>query len=269
MAVITRQDLFEAAWARPLTEIAEELAITSTGLKKICDRHDIPTPGRGYWAQVRAGKSFPRPKLRPVANPALEEVHIAGARPLPPAVVAAIAKARADAPPKPKPRRTPPPAATTSHPGSTDAPAAPQDTSGVGVDAPPLLPKALEPTRKAIARARLDPQGFATASGAGVVCLTASPPAQAAALAFLATFLEAAQARGWRLQPATGGAQLVVEGEPITFALEEQPVKTPHRRHRRPDPRPGTRRCRRQTSDRHPGSRATREDRACGPAGRT
>lgn len=48
MTVMSRQALFEAAWDRPLTEVADELGITSTGLKQICDRHDIPTPGRGH-----------------------------------------------------------------------------------------------------------------------------------------------------------------------------------------------------------------------------
>jgi hypothetical protein len=69
MTVMSRQALFEAAWDRPLTELADELGITSTGLKKICDRHDIPTPGRGYWAQVRAGKSSPGAQQgRPTAS---------------------------------------------------------------------------------------------------------------------------------------------------------------------------------------------------------
>lgn len=63
MTVMSRQPLFEAAWQRPLTEIAAELGVTDVGLRKICDRHDIPTPGRGYWAQVRAkhdGPTFSR-----------------------------------------------------------------------------------------------------------------------------------------------------------------------------------------------------------------
>lgn len=69
MAVKSRQALFEAAWQRPLTALAAELGVTDVGLRKICDRHEIPTPGRGYWAQVRAGRTFPRPQLRPVSDP--------------------------------------------------------------------------------------------------------------------------------------------------------------------------------------------------------
>lgn len=233
MAVMTRQALFEAAWERPLTEIADDLGVTSTGLKKICDRHDIPTPGRGYWAQVRAGKWFARPRLRPVAAAALEEVQILGARPLPPAVAAAIAKARELSPPKPRTRRTPVSARAAlapsrETPANGPAPPAADDPGVVSDAAPTPLPKDLEPTHKAIARARVDPEGFGTASGAGVVSIKVSPDARDPALAFLTRLLAAAQARGWRLQPAQGGAELVVDGEPIRFGLEEQPAKTPH-----------------------------------------
>ncbi|MDO8380134.1 hypothetical protein [Phenylobacterium sp.] len=48
MTVMSRQALFEAAWQRPLTDIAAELGVSDVGLRKICDRHEIPTPGRGY-----------------------------------------------------------------------------------------------------------------------------------------------------------------------------------------------------------------------------
>ena len=58
MTVMSRQALFEAAWKRPLTEIADDLGITSTGLKKICDRHDIPTPGRGYTKSASRGDDW-------------------------------------------------------------------------------------------------------------------------------------------------------------------------------------------------------------------
>ena len=88
MRQISRNELFEAAWARPLTKVAAEFGVTSTALKKICDRHDIPVPGRGYWAAVASGKVFPRPGLRPVEDHRLEEVLIRGATPAMTAVMA-------------------------------------------------------------------------------------------------------------------------------------------------------------------------------------
>lgn len=48
-----------------LSRIAAEFGVSDTTLRKMCDRHDIPTPGRRYWAQVASGKSFPPAQLRP------------------------------------------------------------------------------------------------------------------------------------------------------------------------------------------------------------
>lgn len=92
MRQISRKELFEAAWDRPLTKVAAEFGVTSTALKKMCDRHDIPVPGRGYWAAVAGGKVFPRPKLKPVKDARLEEIVIRGATP---AMTAAVAERQA------------------------------------------------------------------------------------------------------------------------------------------------------------------------------
>lgn len=91
---LTREALFEAAWDRPLTQVAAELGITSTALKKTCDRHDIPTPGRGYWAALQSGGVFPRPVLRSVKDPRLEKVRVRGAL-APPTKMAEPASAEA------------------------------------------------------------------------------------------------------------------------------------------------------------------------------
>ena len=92
MHTLTRQELFEAAWDRPLTKIAAELGVTSMALKKTCDRHLIPVPRRGYWAAVAGGKVFRRPKLKPVKDGRLEQILIRGATP---AMTAAAAKRQA------------------------------------------------------------------------------------------------------------------------------------------------------------------------------
>ena len=69
MRTVSRQALFSDVWARPLSTIAPEYGLSDVGLRKICDRADIPTPGRGYWAKVASGKAFPRPQFRPARRP--------------------------------------------------------------------------------------------------------------------------------------------------------------------------------------------------------
>lgn len=221
MTVLSRQALFEAAWQRPLTDIAAELGISDVGLRKICDRHDIPTPGRGYWAQVRAGKTFARPKLRPVSDPRKEQVHIAGGRSLPPAVVEAMKQARATTDLKTgrKPEKAPPvPEAQVPEPHEPDD-AGPSE---------PTARKDLAATVKALSKAREDGDGFASISGAAVVPMRIGRLSHAAALAFLGILLSEADARGWRLEPEEGRSKLKIGDETVAFRIDEIADKTPH-----------------------------------------
>ncbi len=60
---LTREELYELVWTTPMSRLAAEYEISDVGLKKLCARHNIPTPPRGYWAQRDAGRAPSRPKL--------------------------------------------------------------------------------------------------------------------------------------------------------------------------------------------------------------
>lgn len=60
---ISRSDLYEQVWAEPMTKVAERLGVSDVGLAKACARADVPTPARGHWAKVQAGKPSRRPPL--------------------------------------------------------------------------------------------------------------------------------------------------------------------------------------------------------------
>ncbi len=59
---LSRQDLYELVWAAPVTKIAAEFGISDVALHKICEKHRVPVPGRGYWAKLAAGNPKGRPK---------------------------------------------------------------------------------------------------------------------------------------------------------------------------------------------------------------
>ncbi len=62
--VFTRQDLYDRVWREPMLTIARELGVSDVGLAKACRAHQVPTPPRGYWAKLKAGKSVgKRPRL--------------------------------------------------------------------------------------------------------------------------------------------------------------------------------------------------------------
>jgi hypothetical protein len=65
---LTREELFDLVWTKPMSRLAAEYSMSNVGLAKLCARHDIPTPPRGYWAKLKAGEAPTRPKLPPSKN---------------------------------------------------------------------------------------------------------------------------------------------------------------------------------------------------------
>ncbi len=62
---ITREQLYQLVWSKPMREIAGLLGVSDVALGKTCRRASIPVPGLGYWAKVHAGKSPPKLHLPP------------------------------------------------------------------------------------------------------------------------------------------------------------------------------------------------------------
>lgn len=59
----TRERLYEMVWRVPVSRIAPRLGLSDRGLAKLCSRHRIPLPGRGYWQRLKAGRRVTRKKL--------------------------------------------------------------------------------------------------------------------------------------------------------------------------------------------------------------
>jgi len=61
---LTRHQLHALVWEKPTTRLAKDFGLSDVGLAKICRKHGIPLPERGYWAKVDAGQT-PRKKALP------------------------------------------------------------------------------------------------------------------------------------------------------------------------------------------------------------
>jgi hypothetical protein len=61
--VLSREDLYELVWSKPMADLAKDFGISDVGLAKRCKRLGIPVPGRGYWARIDAGQTPYKPKL--------------------------------------------------------------------------------------------------------------------------------------------------------------------------------------------------------------
>jgi hypothetical protein len=60
---LSRKELYELVWRTPSSRLAAELGITGVAIGKLCERHTIPRPPRGYWAKLKFGKAVARPAL--------------------------------------------------------------------------------------------------------------------------------------------------------------------------------------------------------------
>lgn len=61
---VTRQELYDLVWTVPGRTLAQRFGISDVGLAKVCKKHAIPRPPRGYWARVQHGQK-PRPAPLP------------------------------------------------------------------------------------------------------------------------------------------------------------------------------------------------------------
>lgn len=62
--VLTRQELYNLAWATPMSRLAEQFKLSDNGLRKICRKYEIPLPEGGYWQKLQYGKPIKKPALR-------------------------------------------------------------------------------------------------------------------------------------------------------------------------------------------------------------
>jgi hypothetical protein len=65
---LTREELYARIWAEPIDRLAPKFGISGVGLAKLCRRHQIPVPGRGYWARRAAGQRVIQTPLPVPAN---------------------------------------------------------------------------------------------------------------------------------------------------------------------------------------------------------
>ncbi len=73
---LTRTELYEKVWTTPIQKLAKEFGLSDVGLAKLCRCHEIPVPGRGYWARLAAGQNLPRTPLPRIEDQRLDTIEI-------------------------------------------------------------------------------------------------------------------------------------------------------------------------------------------------
>lgn len=77
---LSRKDLYQRVWAKPISVVAKEMGLSGNALSKICNRLSVPYPTRGYWAKVSAGKRIDRPALPESPEPSAAQITISKVR---------------------------------------------------------------------------------------------------------------------------------------------------------------------------------------------
>jgi hypothetical protein len=67
--VFLREELYERVWTTPMHRLAKEFGYSDVGLAKLCEKHNIPRPGLGYWRRLELGQKPERPPLPAVQQP--------------------------------------------------------------------------------------------------------------------------------------------------------------------------------------------------------
>lgn len=62
---LTREQLYDLVWSKPMTSIATEFGVSSVAFAKYCTKLDVPRPPRGYWQQLASGLDPEREPLPP------------------------------------------------------------------------------------------------------------------------------------------------------------------------------------------------------------
>lgn len=206
----TRQELFDLVWSKPMRDVADDLGISDRGLGKICMRHRVPSPMRGYWARLAAGQKIRRPSLPKVADQWLDRVEIiATLSSLPDETRDLLRRARAER----AERRA---ASAEEQPETEVAP-------------PARLHTAIASTARALRKAKPDEWGAVSATGAGMCGTIVHTDNVERAVAFLNALALALDAEGLRLQPEGARMKVAIGPDDVAFTLTERHRREKHK----------------------------------------
>jgi len=215
---ISRRDLFDRIWLKPMTTNAAELGTKTSMLAALAKRLGLPLPRAGHWMKKEVGKEPPTPEYP--ANPALDE----GLHPV------AV----------PQPRFAPHPAPTKrAKAKAVDAVAAVEaveadwhETYAVEQAAPMTIDaeigehKKVAGTRSAIQKNRSSDR--VPVGGRGKFRLLVAPALGERACAIIDRLIAAVEEKGWSLDSTEQGYAILADAEAVGFMIEEKLDRVPH-----------------------------------------
>lgn len=206
--ILTRRELYDLVWSKPVQKAAAELGISDRGLAKICSRHRVPSPSRGYWARVAAGQRFKLPPFREIDDPALDRIKITG-------TVSHLSEETREMLRKAKVARA----------ARRDEAIAEPIVSSPPVEKPH---RSVAATARALRKAKADEYGRISAVGAGLCGVIVHHDRVERAIAFLDALSTALERDGLQLEPDEKRMKIVVGQDVVAFTLTEKTRREKH-----------------------------------------
>jgi hypothetical protein len=210
MPTLTRQELYDLVWSTPMTKLAETFGISDVGLAKICDRHRVPTPPRGYWAKKEAGHKVKQAIFVQADDPLLDRIDIAPARDNIPEPVREIielrrAERKASQPARLRTMITPPKVECVTEPHP-----------------------AIRATALALRRAQPSKPGIVEAIGPGLCGISVGIKSIERIIFILDRLARACENRGLALTPKGDRIAAAIAADEVTFVINEKPKQIGH-----------------------------------------
>jgi len=207
--VLTRRELYDLVWSKPMKDLAGDFDLSDRGLAKICERHRVPTPGRGYWAKLQARKKVTKTVFREVDDRALNRIEIRSVTlHLPPAAREVLKQAKAK-PQKPK---------------ATSSPAGKSVQAGASLD----LHSAIVRTAKKLRSVKLDTGGAIRAIGNGLCGVEVSADNVERVIAILNAVAHRLDAIDLPLKPSGQAMQVSTGADTAVFTIKEKTRREKH-----------------------------------------
>lgn len=208
--ILTRRELYDLVWAKPLRDVAADLGISDVGLAKVCERHRVPRPEQGYWNKINAGKPVRKSLFVEIDDVHLNRVEINGAlSQLPDEVRTQIEDSRAQ-------RRTREAASLPrlNTPPASEPPAEPHKTIALTV--------------RTLKKAKPDTTGAIKVSGPGLCHLEISENSVARVTAFLDSLARLLEAENLCIQMTDAGVAIPRGQDSLSFSIKEKTRRQKH-----------------------------------------
>lgn len=189
-----------------MAKVAEEFGISDVALKKICQKHRVPTPPQGYWAKKNAGKLVKQISFHETADPQDERIVIYGSRNnLAPEVREILNQERERRKAKPRSQAVVDPAEPAHN-----------------------LHAAVVKTAGALRKAKPDVDGVVNAAGPGLCGVEVGSASVERVIALLDAIARGLEERGLTMEPSGTCVRVAIPPDAVSLSIIERVERKKH-----------------------------------------